>query len=170
MRLFKANNYEHRVVGKETSEEPNSSWICQERIGKAKCHGLRTGYSWEASITFVREKKKKEKEKRGHVISSLGIRTLIFACHSFIGYVKAAMSSNTRQDNYFNGGSSVMRATTNSSSFVMSHHVLTHPTLFNRVLEDKSTAGCSCGPWLPCGPQLFLYLLSPALYLARWAF
>lgn len=39
LHLFKPNKYKHHMFGKEMSKEPNSCWICQETIGKAKCHG-----------------------------------------------------------------------------------------------------------------------------------
>lgn len=32
------------------------------------------------------------------------------------------------------------------------------PALLNCASADRSTAGCCCGSWLPCGPRLFLYL------------
>lgn len=39
LNFFKSSNYKHHMVGKETSEEPNSGWIRREMIGKAKCSG-----------------------------------------------------------------------------------------------------------------------------------
>lgn len=75
---------------------------------------LRTGYSWETNLTFVKKKNKKiiiknnnnkknhpTKQKKYQVSSSCGIRTLIFGHHSIMGCMKAVVSSIMMQDNPF---------------------------------------------------------------------